>query len=116
ARVLDVGHGNPFDPHRAQRDLAADQVLTLHVTLTGVREVRRLEIRTSAPGVAERRRDGLAREVLDRALESLAERRHADADDVDGFHDGRLYAQFGETVERGQDLVRARVGQSEQHA
>ena len=112
--ILDVGDGNPLDSHRPQRDLAPNQLLPLHVPLTGVRELHRFEIGDGAIGVDERGGHRFSGEVFHRAVEQLAERRHADADDVDALHGTRLGArQLGKAVEYRHDLLRPRIGEPE---
>ncbi len=75
--------GTLCQAHCAQRELAADHVLAVHVTLRRIREVRGLELRQITARIGERADDGLAREILDARREVLAEGGHAHAGDVD---------------------------------
>jgi len=86
ARVVAVDDGNALEPHRPQRGLAADAVLAFEHALARVGEPGRIDLVLLARGVGQRCGHRLRRQCLDRAVEVLAQRGHADADDVDLRH------------------------------
>jgi hypothetical protein len=83
ARILHVDDRDCLKAHRSQRALAADRVLVLHHALARVGEPRSVDIAKLGARVRQCERDRLARQILHGFLGKAAERRRADADDVD---------------------------------
>ncbi len=88
AGVLDVDDRETTDV--AERKLAANHVLPVHVALRGVAEERTLQRGRFALRVGERLLHNLAGQLLDAGVHVLTEWRHADAGDEDRSAHGDL--------------------------
>ncbi|MCZ7658542.1 MAG: hypothetical protein M5U07_12145 [Xanthobacteraceae bacterium] len=86
ASVLHIDDGDSADAHGAQRNLAADHVLALHMSLRDIGEERGLDVRDFEPRVGNRGLRGHARQRLDVEIQHPPERRHSDANNKYLFH------------------------------
>ena len=86
ACVLDVDDRGVPQCQRQQRDLAANRMLALHHPLRRVGEEDRIDQADIAAAVVERCVGGLDRKLAHRAVEKLAERRHAHAGYINFGH------------------------------